>query len=56
MLRWVGHSVHEQVDVVGPILEIIEWLEVLEAVREAIEILIEQGLDWFRSLNVSRFR
>ena len=44
MFGWVGHSVHEQVDVVRPIFEIIEWFKVLDAVHEAIKVLIEWGL------------
>ena len=45
MFGWVGHSVHEQVDVVGPVFEIIEWFKVVEAVHELIKILIKRGVD-----------
>ena len=53
---WIGHSVHEQVDVVRPVFEIVEWFKVVEAVHELIKVLIERGLNWFRNPNVSRFR
>ena len=56
MLGWIGHSVHEQVDVVGSVLEIIEWFKVVKAVHKLIKILIERGLGWFGSPNVSRIR
>ena len=56
MFGWIGHSVHEQVDVVGLVFEIIERFKVVETVHEAIKVLIELGLDWFRSLSVSWFR
>ena len=41
MFGWIGHSVHEQVDVVGPVFEIIEWFKVVETVHELIKVLIE---------------
>ena len=56
MFGWIGHGVHEQLDIIGLILEIIEWFKILETVHEAIKVLIEFGLDWFRSPSVSRFR
>ena len=56
MFGWIGLSVHEQVDVVRPVFEIIEWFEVVEVVHELIKILIELGLGWLKSPNVSMFR
>ena len=44
MLGWIGHSIHEQVDIVGPVFEIIEWFKVVETVHELIKVLIERGL------------
>ena len=44
MLGWFGHGIHVQLDVIRPIFEIIEWFKVLDAVHEAIKVLIEWGL------------
>ena len=38
---WIGHSVQEQVDVVKPIFEILEWFEVVKTVHELVKVLIE---------------
>ena len=56
MLWWVSQGVHEQVDVVRPVFEIVEWFKVVEVVHELIKVLIERGLNWFRNSNVSKFR
>jgi hypothetical protein len=40
-VRWIAYGIHEQVDIVLPILEIIIWLEVVEAFHEFFEVLIE---------------
>ena len=56
ILGWMGHGVHEQVDVIWPIFEVIEWFKVVEAIHELVEILVEWGIGWFRNPNVSRFR
>ena len=59
MLGWIGHSIHEQVDIVGPVFEIIEWFKFVETIHELIKVLIERGLggvSCFRNLTVSRFR
>ena len=56
---WVSHSVHEQVDIIGPVFEIIEWFKFVETVHELIKVLIERGVggaSCFRNLTVSRFR
>ena len=58
MFGWIGHGIHEQLSIVGPILEIIEWFKVVEAVHELIKLLIEQGIrgvSWFGNPTVSRF-
>jgi len=41
ILGRLGHSVHEQIDTVRPVFEIIEWFKVVEAVHELIKVLIE---------------
>jgi len=59
ILGWMGHGVHEQVDVVRSVFEIIEWFKFVETVHELIKVLIERGLggvSCFRNLTVSRFR
>ena len=43
MFGWIGHSVHEQVDVVGLVFEIIEWFKVIEAVHESKSWLNEES-------------
>ena len=45
MIGWIEHSVHEQVDIVRPVFEIIEWFEVAETVHDLIKVLIERGLN-----------
>ena len=52
MFGWIG----QQVDIVGPVFEIVEWFKVVEIVHELIKVLIKRGLGWFRSPNVSWFR
>jgi hypothetical protein len=41
ILGWLGHSVHEQVDAIRPIFEIIEWFKVVKVVYELIKVLIK---------------
>ena len=56
IMGWLNHSVHEQIDTVRPVFEIIEWFKVIEAVHELVEILVERGIGWFRNPSVGRFR
>ena len=45
MLGWIGHSIHEQVDIIRPVFEIVEWFELVETIHELIKVLIERGLE-----------
>ena len=41
LLGRLSHGVHEQIDAVRPVFEIIEWFKVVEAVHELIKVLIK---------------
>ena len=44
---WMAHCLHEQVDIVWPIIKIIEGLKIVKALHEFVKILIKQ---WIRKV------